>query len=80
MISVTVNNSLRCAPQKKPSAMPNVQPHQKNVRVFHLIAQLMVKRLFLGAHFKMPFCWLSNLDVSIGTVLSLPFFNGLFSG
>ena len=37
---------------KKPSAMPIVQPHQKNFRVFHLIAQLMVRKLFLGAHFK----------------------------
>ena len=50
---------------KKPSAMPIVQPHQNKFRVFLLIAQLMVRKLFLGAHFKMPFCWLSSLDVSI---------------
>ena len=56
---------LRCTPQKKPSAMPIVQPHQNKFRVFLLIAQLMVRKLFLGAHFKMPFCWLSSLDVSI---------------
>ena len=47
---------LRCTPQKKPSAMPIVQPHQNKFRVFLLIAQLMVRKLFLGAHFKMPFC------------------------
>ena len=47
---------LRCTPQKKPSAMPIVQPHQIKFRVFLLIAQLMVRKLFLGAHFKMPFC------------------------
>ena len=80
MIPVTVNNGLRCAPQKNLLPCQFCKPHQKTFRVFHLIAQLMVKRLFLGAHFKMPFCWLSNLDVSIRTVLSLPFFNGLFSG
>ena len=41
---------------KKPSAMPIVQPHQKTFRVFFLIAQLMVQKLFIGAHFKMPIC------------------------
>ena len=46
---------LRCTPQKKPSAMPIVQPHQNKFRVFLLIAQLMVRKLFLGAHLKMPF-------------------------
>ena len=46
-------------------SMPIVQPHENKFRVFLLIAQLMVRKLFLGAHFKMPFCWLSSLDVSI---------------
>ena len=50
---------------KKPSVMPIVQPHQIKFRVFLLIAQLMVRKLFIGAHFKMPICWLSSLDVSI---------------
>ena len=49
------------------------------MRVFFLIAQLVVQKLFLGAHFKIPFCWLSSLDVSIRTLLSFPFFTG-FSG
>ena len=39
--------------------MPIVQPHQNKFRVFLLIAQLMVQKLFLGAHFKITFCWLS---------------------
>ena len=47
---------LRCTPQKKRSAMPIVQPHQIKFRVFLLNAQLMVRKLFLGAHLKMPFC------------------------
>ena len=49
----------------KPSAMPIMQPHQNKFRVFLLIAQLMVRKLFLGAHFKIHFCWLSSLDFSI---------------
>ena len=57
---------------KKPSAMPIVQPHQNKFRVLLLIAQLMVQKLFLGAHFKIHFGWLSSLDVSIRTLLSFP--------
>ena len=36
--------------------MPIVQPHQIKFRVFLLIAQQMVQKLFIGAHFKMSIC------------------------
>ena len=65
---------------KNPSAMPIVQPHQNKFRVFLLIAQLMVQKFFLNAHFKIIFCWLSSLVVSIRVlVLCFSFLTG-FSG